>query len=671
MSRRRKTLSPSLFPFLAVLVCTLGTLILLLALVAQNATAMAEQNAKEKQQVAQAKLEAAEVVPTRLKAESVDELIAEEKFRVNQLVAFRAKQSADLEDRRDTLTHLDDHIQRLREQLKRLNDEVERAMDDTQADDIEEETLIALRKQIQQKRVELETLRSDVTSETPRVVIVPHKGPNGTDRRPIYLECTAEGVIIRPEGTLITVDQLENSIRSANPLDAALRVIRLHAMKTYGDTTPPYPLLVVRPDGIETYGAAQKAMQDWDDQFGYELVPSDVELAYSSPDANLKTRIDDAVREKSLRQLAILRRAQGAGGTGGFDGLGSASGFQTSRSRKTRNRFPTLSAAELDRSGRSNGFRSHTGDYSLPRSSPYTRQHNPSRSSTNRYGNSTSSPNADPSLPFKEWENDMRAAARQLQSSGDQAITDGSTAETRLSETTTNNQQPTDSKLSADTGDQHAGEPNDTKFELGTESTKLNLQQQTRDSRSGSFDSHRDAVSANQTANHRGNAGGSRSSGAQSMSSTPRQSGPTSASTEDSANTPPQITFDATPRQQELVRRSGANWAIPPEMSRQNGNTIVRTIRVECHQDRFVLLPPASGGPTLLFGFTDANINHASLQLATAVRDRIERWGAALPGGSWQPTLDVQVAPGGENRFQQLQSLLRGSGVDVRGRNAE
>ncbi len=31
--RRRKTLSPTLFPFLAVLVCTLGTLILLLALV--------------------------------------------------------------------------------------------------------------------------------------------------------------------------------------------------------------------------------------------------------------------------------------------------------------------------------------------------------------------------------------------------------------------------------------------------------------------------------------------------------------------------------------------------------------------------------------------------------------------------------------------------------------
>ena len=48
MSRRplrSQDASPSLFPFLAVLVCTLGTLILLLALVAQNATQTAQRNA--------------------------------------------------------------------------------------------------------------------------------------------------------------------------------------------------------------------------------------------------------------------------------------------------------------------------------------------------------------------------------------------------------------------------------------------------------------------------------------------------------------------------------------------------------------------------------------------------------------------------------------------------
>ena len=60
--RRRTTLAPSLFPFLAVLVCTLGTLILLLALVAQNATETAEQNARAQQRVAKAKLKAAVLI---------------------------------------------------------------------------------------------------------------------------------------------------------------------------------------------------------------------------------------------------------------------------------------------------------------------------------------------------------------------------------------------------------------------------------------------------------------------------------------------------------------------------------------------------------------------------------------------------------------------------------
>jgi hypothetical protein len=89
--RRRQGLSPSLFPFLAVLVCTLGTLILFLALVAQNATTAAERSAEAKR-VAQAKLLAAEAEPThphRLSAASVESMLEEEKFRVAQLVSFR------------------------------------------------------------------------------------------------------------------------------------------------------------------------------------------------------------------------------------------------------------------------------------------------------------------------------------------------------------------------------------------------------------------------------------------------------------------------------------------------------------------------------------------------------------------------------------------------------
>ena len=80
--RRREGLSPSLFPFLAVLVCTLGTLILFLALVAQNATDAAEQNSRA-ERLAREKLQAEEEEPVtqRLAAADVDSMIAEERFR--------------------------------------------------------------------------------------------------------------------------------------------------------------------------------------------------------------------------------------------------------------------------------------------------------------------------------------------------------------------------------------------------------------------------------------------------------------------------------------------------------------------------------------------------------------------------------------------------------------
>ncbi|MFK8111550.1 MAG: hypothetical protein AB8B91_05095 [Rubripirellula sp.] len=659
MSRRRKALKPSLFPFLAVLVCTLGTLILLLALVAQNATGAAEQNARE-QQVAEARIEAAKVAstaPPRLTAASVEELIQEERFRVTQLIAFRDQQTADMEDRRDSMTHLDDHIQRLRERLKRLNDEVDRAMGETETEQVEEETLIALRASLERERQKVETLRSEAANQTPRVVIVPHKGPNGTDRRPVYLECTADGVYIRPEGTLIAVPQLENSSRSANPLDAALRVIRLHAMKTYGDTAPPYPLLVVRPDGIQTYGAARKAMKDWDDQFGYELVPANIQLAYSESDQNLKNRIEVAVREATIKQRSRIAYELGPGGS---ERAPNSRQIRAGRGG-ARERFPTLSAAALDASGRNHGFRSHPGD-TISSSSSYDSQHRSKPKSAYTGGNGYSAEPAETDLPTREWDQQMQSAASELRRQGktqvgvDNEISNDAPAMQSLAGETTRelNSRPFSSPLPFD---QNQASAEDSSSAASSRGESDQSQRTSTDASSGSANSSSKASSR------------ATSAGSQAASpSSSTQAGAPNRSHQNQAA--PQTTVDLSPQQQELVKRSGSDWALPNHMAGQSGNSIVRTIRVECFTDRFVLIAPASGGATQVFGFSDADVDHASLQLATAVRDRIERWGAALPGGSWLPTLEVQVAPGGEDRFYQLKSLLQNSGVDVIGRSA-
>lgn len=674
--RRRRSLSPSLFPFLAVLVCTLGTLILLLALVAQNATETAEQNARAQQRMAEAKLQAAQAAPgpPRMTAEAAETKLAEQRFRVAQLVAFRNQQTADLELQRDRLTHLEDHVERLRKELKRLGDEVDHAMGDTAVQAIDDETLAQLRDDINAERTAIEQLRSQSASKTPRVVIVPHKGPNGTDRRPVYLECDPQGVTIWPEGSRITVAQLNDSTPLANPLDAALRAVRFHAMRHYGDSAPPYPLLVVRPDGIETYGAARKAMLDWDDQFGYELVPADVELAFSKPDANLKQRVEIAIREATAKQQALSAIARYSP-----NGRGTIGQSQDSMTDRSRRRMPILSAATLDRTGRANGFRSSHDDYragspTLGRS-PYTSRSpsvtgSPSQTGTG-YGHSHSRTmgdsyaNMDPSALTRELADQMRTAAREMR----EQPTSGTEADFKGQGEGSNDRESGQSDLGASSGG--LADPTDHRGESHAEAGGP-ADGESPSASGQPIDSQAETQAALAQGRTQPNALGA-------ANRDPQQSGgsaPMSPQVGSSIGAPAQQQAPATSSQpsmngsqpRQLVTRQGRDWGLPPRLAGMRGNSIVRSIRVRCYSDRLELLPPSTGGATEVFRFSDGNLDRASLELASAVRDRVDRWGASLPGGRWQPQLDVEVAPGGEDRFHQLQSLMRGSGVDVVGR---
>ena len=75
-----------------------------------------------------------------------------------------------------------------------------------------------------------------------------------------------------------------------NPLAAALRAAREY-MLAQREFDPqagePYPMLLVRPEGIMAYYAAREAMKSWGCDFGYELIGDDWKLAYPSPDPRL------------------------------------------------------------------------------------------------------------------------------------------------------------------------------------------------------------------------------------------------------------------------------------------------------------------------------------------------------------------------------------------------
>ncbi len=695
MSRRARVgLSPSLFPFLAVLVCTLGTLILLLALVAQNASTKAERDAAA--QAAAAQLAAqdnddAESKPTR---EVVDRLIQEGEFRVAQLVSFRDSQTTDVGERRDQITHIEDHIRRVREELARLSREVELATSDEAPQPADEQRVTELKSKLASERESLVVLRETAKARKPRVVIVPHKGPNGTDRRPVYLECTASGITIWPESSRIELAELLATDKSANPVDAALRTVRLYAMQNYGDTIPPYPLLVVRPDGIETYIAAKAAMQDWDDQFGYELVPYEVDLAFAKSDSQLKEKVDLAIREAISNQRVRIELVGGGGGRGnGNGGGGATAGSGTGQSGNSAGRVRTLSAAALDRDGRSGGF-SDTRDRSL-RNSNY--------GSSPNYGSSNT---GDASAARRLDEHLQNAAADMagnnpagLQAPGATGLDGGTPGNGTAVAGAGSADQPGTGQSSGMSSDSLAkslspktpgasesvggfklppspGEPGTVPATSGQPGLGQSASGQpaTNDSDKTKQEDSSQGGYASGSAQGSGDGGKQAQGGGAAQASSSAAAGQASSSrgsADESQQGAPSTTVTNSPPSKsvrKMLQRKGNDWALPENVAGINGTAVVRTIRVVCYSDRLVLLAPASGGATEMFGFSDGEIDRATLELAAAVRDRIETWGPSLPGGRWQPRLDVEVKPDGSDRFEQLQTLMKGSGVEVFGR---
>ncbi|MEZ6092269.1 MAG: hypothetical protein R3C05_30570 [Pirellulaceae bacterium] len=212
MSRRRRPgLAPSLFPFLAVLVCTLGTLILLLALVTKDAEESAKQEAQQKR---------TEVLHKIAKAAD------DEKWRADELSNVRDRQTAVLEERRSELAHVEDHLRRVKAQLESLQAEVRTAFVDDGDEDKLKAEIADLQARIDEKSEELDERKKERSTKRPRVAIMPHRGPNGTQRRPIYLECVGDSIILQPEGVRVTINELRGPTGPGNPLDAALRAIR-------------------------------------------------------------------------------------------------------------------------------------------------------------------------------------------------------------------------------------------------------------------------------------------------------------------------------------------------------------------------------------------------------------------------------------------------------------
>lgn len=290
---RREQLLPGLLPFMAVLLCTMGALVLILILMVSNSQASARRKVEEHQIV-------------------VDEKVDDFEFVSRELLAQRQKQQEEISTQRVHLSHYEDHIRRLEEELQSLEKAVAKISRQA-SNGIEQGTDAKFRIDELQQEIEATKKKAEESKKEkptkPAFAILPYRGPNGTSRRPIYLECIAEGIRIQPEGTLIPLASLRPPFGPGNPLDASLRYIRT-AYEKAGETSStmaaPYPLLIVRPDGIRTYSLARAAMGGWDDQFGYELVDASMTLAFPPSTPGLADQLSRVVTQATQKHAALV-----------------------------------------------------------------------------------------------------------------------------------------------------------------------------------------------------------------------------------------------------------------------------------------------------------------------------------------------------------------------------
>ena len=136
--------------------------------------------------------------------------------------------------------------------------------------------------------------------------IVPFDGVYKSNRRPIYIECRGDAIILQPEGIVFTPEDFLGPPGPGNPLASALR-----AAQEYWSQLPPpapdvnnepYPLLLVRPDGIIAYYLVRDAMASWNTEFGYELISADGKLEFpAAPEPRLVDMEKRAVAEARQR----------------------------------------------------------------------------------------------------------------------------------------------------------------------------------------------------------------------------------------------------------------------------------------------------------------------------------------------------------------------------------
>jgi len=305
MSRSRAQSGPtiSLFPFLAVLLCTMGSLLVVLVIFSRSAK-LAGIAAAEKAREAAAAAAAGERQELELAREELG-------WRIDHVRSMRDRTADDLAKARMQLAGTEENARQLADELDALARVVEAL--ESEAAQADDQTILELERKLAEARKAYDEAKEKLAEKPPAYAVVPYEGANGTHRRPLYIECCIDGVFLQPEGIRFGPTDFEGPPGPGNPLASALRAAREHIAKNPGESgdpnVQPYPLLIVRPSGVMAYYAARESIQSWGSEFGYQFVDEDWTLTYPPRDTALADAEMRAVEEarRRLEWLAQVR----------------------------------------------------------------------------------------------------------------------------------------------------------------------------------------------------------------------------------------------------------------------------------------------------------------------------------------------------------------------------
>ncbi len=671
----------SLFPFLAVLLCTMGALLVLLVVLAQKAKEQALDDVVSQAQATPRDLPAADQAAAEEAKQLAQQLQQLHRYQ-QQLASLRAEAEAKQRDSQLRLSHLEEHTRRLEHELARLYlaSEQLKATEKTQIVDQKQadHELVRLKELIEEGQQELEKLRQDSHGKR-SYAIIPYRGPRGTARRPIYVECSSEGVVIQPEGIRLTAKDFIAPFDSGNPLAKALRAAREllndRAAKM-GESEPPdpYPLLVVRPDGIEQYAAARTAIESWDADFGYEFINDQWSLQYPESDPELAQAMRHAVMQGRERIAMLIQAAprrygrlglstpSGRHATGGSGQMaGNAHGTSTGSGWDTTNTQSTSSQAAANQAGSMGGLAGGNAE----RDAKWGAGAQPGKGTGTTAGHTTLSGSPGTrSLQAQDQATGDLAANGQLGgfSSGQgtrnpspgsdytetatQGAYAGSTYTGSTSRGSTNDLgrygepiPPGAGTGSQPTGPQTASPGNATQFAAS----------EARGGQAGSPGTSSATTS-----------GGSSFGSSSTQNSSASRGGPSSAQASGGIH--------STSNSPNNGSGSSGN-SLAFQKPEQDAVPIRRPIQVVIRQDRIVILQSRQADENTASNGSMISLNQPTRQVmeefVKALRKHMNDWGLAGNGLYWRPVLHLNVGPRGQQQATRLTPLLESSGIEI------